>query len=40
MPLDHEPTHCPNCLETFGADAERELIGEYDEIELPLSAVR
>jgi hypothetical protein len=40
MPLDHEPTHCPNCLGTFGADAERELIGEYDEIELPLSAVR
>jgi len=32
---DHEPTHCPNCLGAFGADAERELIGEYDEIELP-----
>src|ERR1700694_3397691 len=32
---DHEPTHCSNCLGAFGADAERELIGEYDEIELP-----
>ena len=32
---DHEPTHCPNCLGAFGADAERELIGEYDEIEIP-----
>jgi len=32
---DHEPTHCPNCLGAFGADAERELTGEYDEIELP-----
>src|SRR5665648_89739 len=32
---DHEPPHCPNCLGPFGADAERELIGEYDEIELP-----
>src|ERR1700692_440043 len=32
---DHEPTHCLNCLGAFGADAERELIGEYDEIELP-----
>src|ERR1019366_6954010 len=31
---DHEPPHCPNCLGPFGA-AERELIGEYDEIELP-----
>jgi transposase len=31
---DHEPPHCPNCLGPFGADAERELIGEYDEIEL------
>ena len=32
---DHAPTHCLHCLEAFGADAERELIGEYDEIELP-----
>ena len=32
---DYEPPHCPNCLGPFGADAERELIGEYDEIELP-----
>ena len=30
---DHAPTHCSHCLEAFGA--ERELIGEYDEIELP-----
>jgi transposase len=32
---DHAPTHCLHCLEAFGADVERELIGEYDEIELP-----
>jgi transposase len=32
---DHTPTHCSDCFEAFGADAERELIGEYDEIELP-----
>src|ERR1700716_1599961 len=32
---DHVPTHCPHCLEAFGANAERELIGEYDEVELP-----
>jgi transposase len=24
---DHSPTHCPNCLGAFGADAKRELIG-------------
>src|SRR5450631_2402652 len=35
---DHEPPHCPNCHGPFGADAERELIGEYDEIELPEAA--
>jgi hypothetical protein len=23
---DYEPTHCPNCLGAFGADAERELM--------------
>src|SRR5450755_3381070 len=32
---DHEPTHCPNCHLPFGTGDERELIGEYDEIELP-----
>src|SRR5450631_343041 len=31
---DHEPPHCSNCLGPFGADADRELIGEYDEIGL------
>jgi transposase len=32
---DHAPAHCPACLAVFGAGARRELIGEYDEIELP-----
>jgi len=32
---DHAPTHCERCGLAFGAEAERELIGEYDEIELP-----
>ena len=32
---DHVPAHCPQCLAGFGAAAARELIGEYDEIELP-----
>jgi transposase len=32
---DHVPTHCPNCHLPLAADAERELIGEYDEIEIP-----
>jgi transposase len=32
---DHAPTHCARCGAAFGADATRELIGEYDEIELP-----
>jgi transposase len=32
---DHAPTHCQRCGLAFGDDAERELIGEYDEIELP-----
>jgi transposase len=32
---DHAPTHCEHCGLAFGEDAERELIGEYDEIELP-----
>ncbi len=32
---DHEPTHCPRCHLPFGAGDERELIGEYDEVEIP-----
>ena len=32
---DHAPTRCPRCGLPFGEDAERKLIGEYDEIELP-----
>jgi transposase len=32
---DHAPTHCERCGLAFRDDAERELIGEYDEIELP-----
>ena len=32
---DHAPAHCPHCFASFGADAAREVIGEYDEIELP-----
>jgi transposase len=32
---DHAPSHCPCCGLLFGEDAERTLIGEYDEIELP-----
>jgi transposase len=32
---DHVPSNCPCCGLAFDADAERELIGEYDEIELP-----
>ena len=32
---DHVPTHCERCGLAFAEDAERELIGEYDEIELP-----
>jgi transposase len=32
---DHAPTHCPCCGLPFGKDAERVLIGECDEIELP-----
>jgi hypothetical protein len=32
---DHAPTHCPDCHLPFSADDERELIGEYDEIEIP-----
>ena len=32
---DHAPTHCDRCGLPFPDDATRELIGEYDEIELP-----
>jgi transposase len=32
---DHAPTHCPRCGLPFGEDAQRKLVGEYDEIELP-----
>ncbi len=32
---DHVPSICPCCGLAFDVDAERELIGEYDEIELP-----
>src|SRR5665213_3512754 len=32
---DHAPTHCQRCGLAFAEDAERELIGEYDDIELP-----
>jgi transposase len=32
---DHAPTRCPQCGLPFDEGAERKLIGEYDEIELP-----
>ena len=32
---DHAPTHCQRCGLAFAQDAERDLIGEYDDIELP-----
>ena len=32
---DHMPTACNRCGGCFSLDAERELIGEYDEIEIP-----
>ena len=32
---DHAPTQCPCCGLPFGAEADRLMIGEYDEIELP-----
>jgi transposase len=34
--IDHEPSHCAHCLALFGADAERELLGESDAIEIPV----
>jgi transposase len=32
---DHMPSVCERCGGSFSSDAERELIGEYDEIEIP-----
>src|SRR5471030_1002936 len=32
---DHAPGHCPCCGLPFGQVADRVMIGEYDEIELP-----
>src|SRR5476651_879409 len=32
---DHMPSVCEQCGGAFSSDAERELIGEYDEIEIP-----
>ena len=32
---DHVPSACEQCGGSFSADADRELIGEYDEIEIP-----
>ena len=32
---DHRPTHCELCGGAVAADADMELIGEYDEIEIP-----
>lgn len=32
---DHTPTHCEHCGLAFGEGAERFLVGEYDEIEIP-----
>ncbi len=32
---DNKPTHCELCGGSVSADAEMELIGEYDEIEIP-----
>jgi transposase len=32
---DHKPTHCALCGGSVSPDAEMELIGEYDEIEIP-----
>jgi transposase len=32
---DHRPTHCELCGGAVAADADLELIGEYDEIEIP-----
>lgn len=32
---DHTPSVCEQCGGAFASDAARELIGEYDEIEIP-----
>src|SRR5450631_1506819 len=32
---DHKPTLCKRCGGSFSADATMDLIGEYDEIEIP-----
>jgi len=32
---DHRPTHCEFCGGAVSADAEMELVGEYDELEIP-----
>jgi transposase len=32
---DHRPEHCQHCGLPFGADVAEEVIGEYDEIDLP-----
>src|SRR5208283_47698 len=32
---DHRPTHCEFCGGSVSPDADMELIGEYDEIEIP-----
>ncbi len=32
---DHMPSVCDQCGETFPLDAQKDLIGEYDEIEIP-----
>jgi len=32
---DHKPTRCAQCGGAFSSDAEKDLIGEYDEIEIP-----
>src|SRR5450755_1138257 len=33
--VDHKPTHCDRCGGALGADAAMDLIGEYDEIDIP-----
>jgi transposase len=33
--VEHKPTHCARCGGALGADAAMELIGEYDEIDIP-----
>jgi transposase len=33
--IDHKPTHCDQCGDMLEADAAMDLIGEYDEIDIP-----